>query len=256
MKKSKGIIAVLIALVMVFSFAACSSKDKQPEGTTEITQAVTDENGEAVTDANGQVVTEQAQGVVVTDASGQAVTEVVTNQQGQPVTNSSGQAATQAVTQAPVATTTQTTTKKGQKATTTKKGSKTTTKKSGSTSTTKSKVPQTNKTTAPTTTKKQTPPVKRKITVRVKLPKKLVNQSTYKKDTLIISVNGTSKTYNEMVDLDGSTIEFESDSIAGDVTATVQLPGSNVNKSLVVKAANKSVLFDLSPIDIVQGEYD
>lgn len=99
MKKYKGIVAVLMTLVIICSFAACTSKNTD-ENTSEITVAVTDENGEAVTDENGELVTESVEGEVVTDENGKAVTEVVTAKNGEAVTNSSGQKVTQVVTAA------------------------------------------------------------------------------------------------------------------------------------------------------------
>lgn len=54
MKKRKSFIAILLALVIVVSFAACTARntDNNPSGVT-----VTDENGEVVTDENGTPVT-------------------------------------------------------------------------------------------------------------------------------------------------------------------------------------------------------
>ncbi|MFR5875155.1 MAG: fibronectin type III domain-containing protein [Eubacterium sp.] len=121
MKKYKGIIAVLMAFVIVCTLVACSSQGGNEE-TSEITQAVTDENGELVTDENGEVVTEAVEGEVVTDANGEAVTEVVTAKNGEAVTNSNGKKVVQYVTAAPSS---------GSK--TTKKSDKSTTKKSDDT---------------------------------------------------------------------------------------------------------------------------
>ena len=83
MKNSKAIIAVVCALVLIFSLAACAAQKAKTE---EITQVVTDENGEVVTDKNGEALTEEIQAQIVTDANGKAVTEVVTDQNGKPLT--------------------------------------------------------------------------------------------------------------------------------------------------------------------------
>ncbi|MBR7061326.1 MAG: fibronectin type III domain-containing protein, partial [Eubacterium sp.] len=83
MKNSKAIIAVVCALVLIFSLAACATQKAKTE---EITQVVTDENGEVVTDKNGEALTEEIQAQIVTDANGKAVTEVVTDQNGKPLT--------------------------------------------------------------------------------------------------------------------------------------------------------------------------
>lgn len=106
MKNSKGIIALLTAVVLAVTLVACSASKDHP--TEKITQAVTDENGEFVTNENGEVVTELVESEVATDSNGKSVTEVVTNKKGEPVTNSKGQAVTQVVTRK-----TTTTTKKG-----------------------------------------------------------------------------------------------------------------------------------------------
>ena len=84
MKNSKGIIAILCAIVLIVSLAACA----QQKGKTEnVTEAVTDENGEVVTDKNGEVVTQELEAqMVVTDADGKTVTEVVTDKSGKPLT--------------------------------------------------------------------------------------------------------------------------------------------------------------------------
>ena len=83
MKNSKAIIAVLCAVVLIFSLAACAQQKTKTES---ITQAVTNENGEIVTDENGAAVTEELQAQIVTDAQGKAITEVVTGKDGKPLT--------------------------------------------------------------------------------------------------------------------------------------------------------------------------
>jgi hypothetical protein len=133
MKKSKSIIAVLIVLVIVCAFAACSSKS-DTQAIDEVTQAVTDSNGELVTDESGEVVTETVQGEIVTDSAGKAVTEVVTVSGGTAVTNSLGNVVTQVVTASSQNTTT---TSKSSKTKTTQKQ---TDENSDSTSTTKAPV--------------------------------------------------------------------------------------------------------------------
>ena len=83
MKNSKVIIAILCAIVLIFSLAACA----QQKGKTEnVTQAVTNENGEVVTGENGEAITEEIAAQIVTDAQGKAVTEVVTGTDGKPLT--------------------------------------------------------------------------------------------------------------------------------------------------------------------------
>ena len=142
MKNSKPIIAVLCAIVLIFSLVACA---QQKAKTEKVTQVVTDANGQAVTGENGEAVTEEVMAQVVTDKDGKAVTEIVTGTDGKPLTtvvNKKYVNVTQAVTQAPSGKTTkakeypsQTTTKKkkGKKTSTTKKGSKPTTTKKGKT---------------------------------------------------------------------------------------------------------------------------
>lgn len=83
MKNSKIIIAVLCAVVLIFSFAACA---QQKQKTENVTQIVTDENGQAVTGENGEAITEEVQAQIVTDANGKAVTEIVTGENGKPLT--------------------------------------------------------------------------------------------------------------------------------------------------------------------------
>lgn len=83
MKNSKIIIAVLCAIVLLFSLAACAGQKAKTEN---ITQVVTDENGEAVTGENGEAITEEIAAQIVTDAQGKAVTEVVTGTDGKPLT--------------------------------------------------------------------------------------------------------------------------------------------------------------------------
>ena len=83
MKNSKAIIAVLCAVVLIFSLAACAQQKAKTES---VTQAVTNENGEIVTDKNGAAVTEELQAQIVTDAEGKAITEVVTGTDGKPLT--------------------------------------------------------------------------------------------------------------------------------------------------------------------------
>ena len=70
---AKRITALLLALTLVFAFAACKKSDKEDETTAPETEIVTDENGETqivevedeteaeeVTNAEGEVVTEEA----------------------------------------------------------------------------------------------------------------------------------------------------------------------------------------------------
>ncbi len=83
MKNSKAVIAVLCAIVLIFSLAACA---QQKAKTELVAQVVTDENGQAVTGADGEVITEEVMAQIVTDANGQAVTEVVTGTDGKPLT--------------------------------------------------------------------------------------------------------------------------------------------------------------------------
>ena len=83
MKNSKAIIAVLCAVVLIFSLAACA---QQKVKTEKVTQAVTNESGEIVTDENGATVTEELQAQIVTDSEGKAVTEIVTGTDGKPLT--------------------------------------------------------------------------------------------------------------------------------------------------------------------------
>ena len=124
MKHSKALIAVLCAIVLIFSLAACA----QQKGKTEkVTQVVTNENGEAVTGENGELITEEVEAQIITDANGKAVTEVVTGQNGQPLTtvvNNSYVNVTQVVTSQNSQTTTGESTSKNQSQTTTKKKSK------------------------------------------------------------------------------------------------------------------------------------
>ena len=128
-KHSKALIAVLCAIVLIFSLAACA----QQKGKTEkVTQVVTNENGEAVTGENGELITEEVEAQIITDANGKAVTEVVTGQNGQPLTtvvNNSYVNVTQVVTSQKSQTTA------GNKTATTKKSEKTTKKKSKTTTT-------------------------------------------------------------------------------------------------------------------------
>ena len=56
----KRIIAILLALAVIASFASCKGK---PESSNVLTEVVTDTDGEAVTDSKGEYVTE-----IVTDS--------------------------------------------------------------------------------------------------------------------------------------------------------------------------------------------
>ena len=101
MKNSKAIIAVLCAMVLIFSLAACA---KQKAKTEMVAQIVTDANGQVVTGVDGEVITEEVMAQVVTDASGKAVTEIVTGTNGTPLTtvvNDKYVNVTQVVTAAP-----------------------------------------------------------------------------------------------------------------------------------------------------------
>lgn len=83
MKKYKGLLAVLIAVALLFSLAACAGNSGKSE---KVTVAVTNENGEYVTDENGELVTEEVEAEVVTNENGEVVTEIVTDANGKPVT--------------------------------------------------------------------------------------------------------------------------------------------------------------------------
>ncbi len=83
MKKYKGLLAVLIAVALLFSLAACAGNSGKSE---KVTVAVTDANGEYVTDKNGELVTEEVEAEVVTNEKGEVVTEIVTDANGKPVT--------------------------------------------------------------------------------------------------------------------------------------------------------------------------
>jgi hypothetical protein len=83
LKNSKALIAVLCAIVLIFSLAACA---QQKAKTEKVTQVVTNESGEAVTGENGELITEEVEAQIITDANGKAVTEIVTGQNGQPLT--------------------------------------------------------------------------------------------------------------------------------------------------------------------------
>ncbi len=102
----KKVLALLMALVLILSFTACSEKPTVVVEESSVTaKPISDEDAknilenigggsEEVTNADGEVVTE-----VVTDASGEAVTEVVTDASGETVTNASGEAVTEAITE-------------------------------------------------------------------------------------------------------------------------------------------------------------
>ena len=214
MKNSKAIIAVLCALVLLFSLAACA----QQKGKTEkITQVVTNENGEIVTDANGEALTAELEAQIVTDENGKAVTEIVTGADGKPLTTVKDNKyvnVTQVVTVAQGAKTSSTSGKSG--STTKASGSKTTstTKKSSSTTTA-------------STTKKSNKARKIKITV-------LLPTDAGVKDVLTISVNGkeVKKTEVELVNLAEYSFTT-SDKYKGEVeiTATLEKHGSATVKT-------------------------
>ncbi|MBE6719373.1 MAG: fibronectin type III domain-containing protein [Ruminococcaceae bacterium] len=82
MKKYKGLIAVLVAVVLISSLIACSEQPKRQA----VTQVVTNADGEVVTDKNGEPVTETVEVEAVTDENGKVVTEVVTDKNGKPLT--------------------------------------------------------------------------------------------------------------------------------------------------------------------------
>lgn len=98
MKKYKGIIALLLVVVIVASFVACSSSADYEANEQVVEQAVTDENGEVVTNEMGEAVMETVTGEAVTNSNGQAVTETVTNSTGEVVTHANGDPVTQVVT--------------------------------------------------------------------------------------------------------------------------------------------------------------
>ena len=194
MKNSKALIAALCAIVLIFSFAACTQQKAKTEN---VTQVVTNENGEAVTGENGEAITEEVEAQIVTDADGKAVTEVVTGSNGTPLTtvqNNKYVNVTQAVTvpysgsgNKSAASKTENG-KKSSGSNTTKKSQKTTKKGKKTTTTT-------------TTTTKPTQPITRKIKIKLTLP------SNNNKDTVIVTVNGD-KVYEKNVMLDGSTFEI------------------------------------------------
>ena len=82
---AKRIIALLLALSLVFAFAACKKSDKEDETTAPETEIVTDENGETqfveVEDETDAEEATNAEGEVVTDAE---ATEEATKADGKP----------------------------------------------------------------------------------------------------------------------------------------------------------------------------
>ncbi len=95
----KKLLAILMAAVMVISFAACGKEQEEEVPTTEpmVTNADDVINEEDLQEAD---TTAEA----VTDASGEEVTEVVTDASGEAVTDASGEAVTEKVTQKPTTT--------------------------------------------------------------------------------------------------------------------------------------------------------
>lgn len=243
MKKYKGIISVLLILVMICSFAACTSKGGD-EDASEMTVAVTDENGEAVTDENGEVVTQAVEGEIVTDENGKAVTEKVTSKNGETVTNSGGQAVTQYVTKAPSSnktTSAKTTTKSSGKDKTT---SKSTTKASDSGSTTTTKK-NTTTTTKPADTS-------RYITITVILP-----NNKGKSDTLTISVGNDVVLDGEKVTCDGSSFEYKTtEKYSGSVSIEASLKTSGKSHSVITDKDKITIDLSSSGIDVLQGDND
>ena len=136
MKNSKAVIAVLCAIVLIFSLAACAQQKAKME---KVAQVVTDANGVPVTGVDGAIVTEEVMAQVVTDANGKAVTEIVTGVNGQPLTTVKDNQyvnVTQVVTTPVTSTNTQpytSPTTSYTTAATTKKGKTTTTKKASTT---------------------------------------------------------------------------------------------------------------------------
>ena len=218
MKNSKALIAVLCAIVLIFSFAACA---KQKGKTENITQVITDANGEVVTNESGEALTEEIEAQIVTDENGKAVTEVVTGTDGKPLTtvvNNKYVNVTQVVT-APQGKTTSTAAKKTT-ATTKKGSSKTTTATTTTKATTKSNKP-------------------RKIKITVLLP-----TDAGLEDTLTISINGkeVKKAKVKLDNLADYSFTTE-DKYKGEVEITAAL---EKHGSATVKTSDASVKFEIS----------
>lgn len=90
----KKVLALLMALVLTLSFAACGKKDEVVVAEeTATTKVFSDQEAEDILNQMGG--SEQ-----VTNADGEAVTEVVTDAAGEAVTDAAGEAVTEAVTEA------------------------------------------------------------------------------------------------------------------------------------------------------------
>lgn len=229
----KKIIALLMAVSIVFAFTACSSKQYKD---TEATVPATDSSGVTVTDKNGDTVSEKSESESSTSSS-------------KTTAKSSTKADSSKTTKA------EKTNEKSSKSkeTTTKKGNKT---KNSLTSTTKAQ----SSTDKQTTTQK---PKKRDIKVTVVLP-------YYNDEDAKLSLNYTldgkkpeSFVSDEKVTLDGKTTKtYTIKNVKGDVLIRADLKGfsaaNNVsNNKVSVKSDETSVTIKpLTGIGIADGEDD
>lgn len=233
----KKVISVSMIFVLMFAFAACSSKEY-------IDVPVTDENGQTVTDENGEVVTERVKGEAASSSTDSKKADDSTQA-------SDGQ-----------------TTGGNSSSNNSSDGKDTTSGSSNADNTEKTTAKKTTeKTTAkPTTTEKTTAvkSKKRDIEVTVNLPF-YNNKET--ELTVFYKVDGDKK-YTELkteeIILDGKsknkTREYTIENIKGDVIIYVEFKDITISQnSVTVPAGSEDVKVEISPvtgIEIMDGGMD
>lgn len=264
----KKTLAVLMAILIVATFAACSSAEYED---TVVTAVVTDENGETVTDENGEVVTE----IVSTDSQDDTDADSDDGDSNSAETTASGDSDAESDDGEDSSSTTKKSSSSNSK-TTTKKGETTKSAESDndgdSEETTKATTKTTTTTKKTTTTEEETTKAKkREVTVKVVIPYYNDQQTKlsirYKVEGddkyTVLEMEDPSDSKNtleyEAVTLDGNTVkEYSLGKLKGKVTVKVLMSGIDLSENTAVIEADESsaTIKPQTGIEILKGDDD